>query len=160
LADPLLPNLRRNTREQVGRACRSERNDHCDGLGRVILCDAGMIAANKTRKGHSSYRGVMVPPVDLASGDQHAPVKPPAARWSAVAPLQRSGWKRPSVWLVRATIETLQPPAGGTGTLTERRGPSKKRDRSQRMTRQIASLRLDRAQACRQQKRSSKRDYR
>jgi hypothetical protein len=70
---------------------------------------------------------------------------------------QRWAWKRPSFWLVQATIET---PARGTGTLIARRGPSKKKDRSQGMTRQISSLRLDRAQSCRQQKRSSKRDYR
>src|SRR5262245_16237759 len=49
--------------------------------------DAGMIAANKTRKGHSSHRGVMgMPPVDLASADEHAPVEPAAARRPAVAP--------------------------------------------------------------------------
>jgi hypothetical protein len=123
--------------------------------------DAGMIAANKTRKGHSSHRGVMgMPPVDLASGDKHAPVKPAAARRPAVAPPSAIGLKRPSFWLMRATIDTPTPPARGTDTLTARSGPSKKKDRSQRMTRQIASLRLDRAQACRQQKRSSKRDYR
>jgi hypothetical protein len=39
--------------------------------------DAEMIAANKTTKGHSSHRGVMgMPPIDLAFGDKHAPVKP------------------------------------------------------------------------------------
>src|SRR5262245_11161606 len=60
--------------------------------------DAGMIAADKTRKGHSSHRGVMgMPPVDLASGDEHAPVEPAAARRmsgghaTAEGPLQSSG---------------------------------------------------------------------
>ena len=42
-----------------------------------------------------------MPPVDLASGDKHAPVKPAAARWPAVAPssaiglegAHRPGWR-------------------------------------------------------------------
>src|SRR5262245_61086327 len=56
--------------------------------------DAGMIAANKTRRGHSSHRGVTgMPPVDLASGDKHAPVKPAAARRSAVAPSSPRRWQ-------------------------------------------------------------------
>ena len=68
-----------------------------------------------------------MPPVDLASGDKHAPVKPAAARRPAVAPVSDGpAWKRPSFWLVQATIET---PACGTGTLIARRGPSKKKDR-------------------------------
>jgi hypothetical protein len=57
-----------------------------------------MIAANKTRKGHSSHRGVMgMPPVDLASGDKHAPVEPAAARRPAVAPPSAIGLEAPVV---------------------------------------------------------------
>src|SRR5262245_9076056 len=84
--------------------------------------DAEMIAANKTRKGHSSHRGVMgMPPVDLASGDKHAPVKAAAARRPAVAPPSAIGPEvRPSFQLMRATAETptTTTPARGTGTLT------------------------------------------
>jgi hypothetical protein len=53
-----------------------------------------------------------MPPVDLASGDKHAPVKSAAARRPAVAP-PVSDWVRPSFWLVRGTTETLTPPARG-----------------------------------------------
>src|SRR5262245_22381522 len=80
--------------------------------------DAEMIAANKTRKGHSSHRGVMgMPPVDLASGDKHAPVKSAAARRPAVAPPSAIGLEvRPSFWLMRATTErTPTTPRRGTG---------------------------------------------
>src|SRR5262245_6588795 len=67
-----------------------------------FCADAEMIEANKTRKGHSSHRGVMsMPPVDLASGDKHAPVKPAAARRPAVAPPSAIGLEvRPSFWLL------------------------------------------------------------
>jgi hypothetical protein len=41
-----------------------------------------------------------VPPVDLASGDKHAPVKPAAARRSAVAPPSAMGLEAPVVLLV------------------------------------------------------------
>src|SRR5262249_14537914 len=70
--------------------------------------DAEMIEANKTRKGHSSHRGVMsMPPVDLTSGDKHTPVKLAAGRPPAIAPPLAIGLKvRPSFWLVRATVET------------------------------------------------------
>jgi hypothetical protein len=52
-----------------------------------------------------------MPPVDLASGDKHAPVEPAAARGCQRSRRQRSAWKHPSFWLVRATIETLTPRA-------------------------------------------------
>src|SRR5215468_5078612 len=75
------------------RASRSVEPAGVNGTITVTVFDgqscaeAGMIAANKTRKGHSSHRGVMgMPPVDLASGDKHAPVEPVAARRPAVAP--------------------------------------------------------------------------
>src|SRR5215471_12628255 len=78
--------------------------------------DAEMIAANKTRKGHSSHRGVMgMPPVDLASGDKHAPVKSAAARRPAVAP-PVSDWPGSAPVVLagaRATTETPTPPARG-----------------------------------------------
>jgi hypothetical protein len=52
-----------------------------------------------------------MPPIDLASGDKHAPVKPAAARPPAVALPSAIGLEvRPSFWLVRATIETPTPP--------------------------------------------------
>jgi hypothetical protein len=38
-----------------------------------------------------------MPPVDLASGDKHAPVKPAAARRSAVAPPSAIGLEAPVV---------------------------------------------------------------
>jgi hypothetical protein len=45
-----------------------------------------------------------MPPVDLASGDKHAPVKSAAARRPAVAPPSAIGLEvRPSFWLMRAT---------------------------------------------------------
>src|SRR5215471_3046642 len=74
--------------------------------------DAEMIAANKTRKGHSSHRGVMgMPPVDLASGHKHAPVNSAAARRPAVAPPSAIGLEvRPSFLLVPATTEIPTPP--------------------------------------------------
>src|SRR5262245_54361634 len=60
--------------------------------------DAGMIAANKARKGHSSHRGVMgMPPVERASGDEHAPVELVAARRPAVAPPSAIGLEAPVV---------------------------------------------------------------
>src|SRR5262249_4954858 len=75
------------------RASRSVEPAGVNGTTTVTIldgqscADAGMIVANKARKGHSSHRGVMgIPPVDLASGDKHAPVKPAAARRSGGAP--------------------------------------------------------------------------
>jgi len=69
-----------------------------------------------------------MPPVDLASGDKHTPVKLAAGRPPAIAPPLAIGLKvrplaiglkvRPSFWLVRATVETPTPPARATGTLT------------------------------------------
>ena len=52
-----------------------------------------------------------MPPVDLASGDKHAPVEPAAARGCQRSRRQRSAWKHPSFWLVHATIETPTPRA-------------------------------------------------
>jgi hypothetical protein len=52
-----------------------------------------------------------MPPVDLASADKHAPVEPAAARGCQRSRRQRSAWRRPSFWLVRATIETPTPRA-------------------------------------------------
>jgi len=60
-----------------------------------------------------------MPPVDLASGDKHTPVKLAAGRRPAIAPPLAIGLKVcPSFWLVRATVETPTPPAGAIGTLT------------------------------------------
>src|SRR5262245_44478072 len=58
--------------------------------------DAGMIAANKARKGQGSPGEALGwPPVDLASGDRQAPVEPAAARRPAVAPPSAIGHRGP-----------------------------------------------------------------
>jgi hypothetical protein len=59
-----------------------------------------------------------MPPVDLASGDKHARSSRPRQGGRRARHRQRSAWKCPSFWLVRATVETPTPPARGTGTLT------------------------------------------